>query len=304
MADLIATNNKPKMQAKKGLVSFKDCPNKCVDGYIFQPYGHRRVLCPYCEEKRKSIINEDAVIVNEDGDKVSIADELNLQKSWIGTAYDFNAVLPEFAVKSLVADSVESIKDTLQGLINNSNIGELQDESILLNLGSKVCWRNFVYPYMMNYYREGRSVAPLLTPLDICKYRAYAEQYGIQDSSHGINYYDIIDRDVCVIALDSGVTKTGVDAVKGLMQLRANKDKSTLIITDYWGNFLDSVYHTEPVKLLNIAKLYSVTYTQKFTEQEKKREAQFGTSAVIPQSNQVSSKDFQAMLRPNNGSHL
>ena len=45
-----------KEEINNDLVSFKDCPNNCIKGYIFDPYKHKKVICTYCEEKRKSLL--------------------------------------------------------------------------------------------------------------------------------------------------------------------------------------------------------------------------------------------------------
>ena len=269
---IFKSSNSSLKDVNEDLVSFKDCPNKCIAGYYVDPYKHKKIRCKYCDEKRRQAVKE--VIVNESEE--TIADKLNLPASFIGTSCDADSIFPKFAIKDIKEDSLKAIKEVVVNFINKATIGELLTESAMFNFGKKVYEFNFIYPLMMNYYLSGRTVTPLISPLDICRLRNEAEKYSFSTKGDSFSYYDLLDKDICVILIDTGVKETGIDAVKGLMQLRANRSKATIIVTNAWGSRILDMCSDGSERSLNLATLYSVEYTEKFVETEKKREETFG----------------------------
>ena len=69
-------------ETKEGsLVSFKDCPNHCIDGYIINPYSHKKVICDYCMNKRRLSVRDGLKSVT---DKKSISEILSYQTHLVG----------------------------------------------------------------------------------------------------------------------------------------------------------------------------------------------------------------------------
>lgn len=290
---LFKSADKPKLNSD--LVSFDDCPNHCVGGYIINPYEHKREICPYCEEKRKKISRGTEAQLSSDS--TDFLKMFNLQPVLNGSVYKDELVLPAFARKGLEPNSVSTVLKYLNSLINLASLGNLPECSYLINIGSKSCWINFVYPLMAKYYISGRTLTPLLYPPEICRLRAYAEKYGIQEEKLGLNYYDLLDRDICVVILDSGTMTTGILAVKGLMQLRASKGKSTIILTDLWGSQLEGMYYTEEENYKNIAKLVTVEY---LSREKKPTEAPPVARPSTMSRSQLSASEFEAMRSAKN----
>lgn len=290
---LFKSADRPKLN--QDLVSFDDCPNHCVGGYVIDPYKHKKEICPYCEEKRKKIARGTEVQLSTDS--TDFTKMFNLQPALTGSVYNDDLVLPAFARKGLEPNSVSGVLKCLNSLINSASLGTLLDCSYLINIGSKSCWINFVYPLMAKYYISGRSLTPLLYPTDICRLRAYAEKYGIQEEKLGLNYFDLLDRDVCVVILDSGTMATGILAVKGLMQLRASKGKATIILTDLWGSQLEGLYYTDESNYKNIAKLVTVEY---LSREKKPVEAPPVNRPSTMSRSQLSASEFEAMRSAKN----
>lgn len=255
--------NPVKMRPDSALMSFDDCPNKCTFGYIFDPYIHKKTLCPYCEEQRRKMVYEG--VVEENGK--TIAQLLGLQETLMGTLFDRERIVPAFARKELVETSVDRVLDKMKDLLDKASAGELLDRSYLFNLGAKCIDMNFYYPYMLRYYKAGKTVAPLMTPMGIVRLRRLAEE-GMDVGKNEVSFYDIVNRDVCVVTMDAGTTRQGIGQVKGLMQLRAQKEKATVIVTNVWGDAVRTLCKDSDVEegYFQLAEMYSVEYLKKEPE--------------------------------------
>lgn len=241
----------------KDLVSFPDCPNKCVGGYIFDPYTHTKKVCSYCSNKRSNVVRHD-IIDKESGQTIS--EILKLPISFAGKSYQADTVIPTFARKSIEEDSLEKVLVELRNLINKASVGELPEYSLMFNLGKYACENNFIYPFLLRVYKAGLSVAPMLTSLELMKLRSLYED-GL-DSSFG----DYLDKQVCVVVIDAGANYKEVMAVKGLMQLRANRYLPTIIFTGYWQRFVWDLVADESYTGYNLARLVSIEYINKDDE--------------------------------------
>lgn len=274
-------------------VSFKDCPNKCVNGYYINPYKRKKVKCEYCADKRLSLVHNKVAI---DGEKNNLAELLNLPKSFTGYgAYNIDSIIPAFASKDMIKESVDVVSDKLKELLDQVTAGRYPSYSIMFNLGKKAFENNFIYSYLVRSYLSGLTTCPYLTDFDICVSRNEAENsYG--DSK----FKDYLEYDVCVIVISSGATYNSLNVVKGFMQLRANKDKSTLIFTNSWGSKLLDLCTEDDVKCKNLAYLYSIEYSKKFEDNERKREE--ANMNTRPNLNTVglSSKAFDNLMKSNN----
>lgn len=271
-----------------GILSFKDCPNQCIDGYYFDPYKHRRIKCDYCESKRRSMV-KDSLVTKEDNE--TIYTKLHLPKSFAGVdSFNVDSVIPEFAQTHMLKDSVSSIKSELTRLFNDISVGVVSDHSILFNLGKKAFESNFIYAYLLRAYQAGVLVSPYVTDYDLSRL--------ISGDTEGYDftYNSLLHSDVCVVVILSGASINNVNIVKGLMQARAHYDKSTIIFTNSWGSYIRDLCLEGDVVSLNLATLCSIEYDEKYVENEKKyKELMKG---VTPRDNGLgmSSKEFNNLL--------
>lgn len=222
-----------------------ECPNRCVDGWKFDPYTHRKTLCEFCADSRKKLIVA--------GD-VDIHKELNLPHYIKGFSFDKETVVPDTRGNVLDNEATEVVKDRMELLINDVSIGVPPDNSILFNLGKKAFENNFIYPYLARAFMSGLTVAPLIDAFNLVQLRSQAEKEGFESE-----YNKLLDKDVCVIVIDAGATYNCVNSVKGFMQLRANRDKSTIIFTHTLSG-IDTLCVEDEEKVKSLAEMVSIKY--------------------------------------------
>ena len=298
----ILNSNSGVESLSENLMSFKDCPNHCVDGKIVDPYTHKRMDCPYCAEKRKKFAKGDLKDKNTDK---TIFELLDLPASYTGNEFSEELVIPEFAKKSMTNDSVDKVLTKLRELITDISIGNLPSCSLMFNLGKKSNEINFIYPYLIKGYVSGRSLVPLVTLTDLCQLRLEFE--GSTYSVHlnkTYNYNDLINRDICVVVIDAGATYTSLLAVKGLLQLRAQKMKPTIVFTNQWNSYVRDICSEDDYECYNLATLYSVEYTnkEKDTDVSSTISQAQNQMSVTPQSRGfgMSSDDLRNMMTAKN----
>ena len=269
-----AVNRETSVAMNEDLVSFSDCPNKCSGGYIFNPYTHVRTICKFCADKRALATKEDLP------DKVSgknISEILRLPKSYVGQSYNQDAIIPMSVRKDLVIESLNTTMNELRDLMNKISVGTLPETSILVNLGRHGCSNNFIYPFLIKADKAGLTVAPMLTALEVVNMRLEYE------NGYSKEFEEYLDKQVCVVVIDTGASTTTVRNVRGFMQLRAYKSLPTIIFTDYWGSEISSLTLEPEECSYSYAKLISVEYVQKERETPKEPEQKH----VIPTSNGI-----------------
>ena len=240
-------------------VSFAECPNKCINGILYNPYSRVSQPCPYCEEKRK----EELAKYESNTDEKSIYEILKIQPSLSGDLFSMEMLIPEVATKYLTKESLSEVEDTLSKMLSDITIGEYPDYSILFNFG-KTCDASIFYvPFMTKAYRNGLKVAPLLDVLTLSELRINFEKFGntLESSTEwGASLKDYLEADICIVTIDAGATPLGVGGVKGLMQLRALKGKPTYIFTNLWGKSIYEIHLKEPQYCCHVANLVEVIY--------------------------------------------
>ena len=267
-------------------VSFPNCPYKCTNGVLYNPYTGVKTPCPYCEEKRKENIQN----LNEEKDSKSIYEVLRITQQFTGSDYNFSRVIPDYAVKYITEESLMNVEKFLNDFMLSIGIGEYPDYSIMFNLGKKANAENIIVPYMLKAYENGLKVAPLLDTVSLCKMRHDLEEYGFNfsfSSDWGSSFNDYVNADICIVQIDTGVTQNGIDNVKGLMQLRATKNKSTFIFTNAWGSRIMDLCTEDDIKVKNLAFLVSVEYAKK--EKQEIDEPIQNSKYVQPSTNMNSS---------------
>ena len=299
--NILDSNNKVE-RVSSNLISFSDCPNNCVDGKIFNPYTHKKEICTYCAEKREKFAKDD---IKDSKTGKTISELLELPVSYTGNEFNEDLVLPEFAKKDMTPESVSSVLSKLRELITDISIGILPKCSLMFNLGKKANEINFIYPYLIKGYILGLSLVPLITLTDLCQLRLAFEgsTYSV-NLNKDYNYNDLINRDICIVVIDAGATYTSLLAVKGLVQLRAQKLKPTIIFTNQWNNYVRDICSEDDYECYNLATLYSVEYKNSSKEQGEKTKSESINNQMSPtaQSNGfgVSSNTLRNMMTAKN----
>lgn len=271
-------------------VSFPDCPNKCIDGFYINPYQHRRIKCAYCEEKRRQAVTTNSS-VNKDNEKIN--EVLNLPSSFVGYGnFEFSQVLPDYAVKVMEPESVEMVGEKLASLIKNISVGEVSEDSLLFNLGKKAFENNFIYVYLVRAYIAGLKVSPFISSYELNELRNGSKS--IMDLD--IKYSDFIKTDVCVVSIDAGATSHEILAVKGLMQIRAQYSKSTIVFTNAWNGVVMDMCTEDGKGSRSLALLYSIEYNKKYLEREKNFERLTSSSNIRNNAQGLSSDEFNNLL--------
>lgn len=242
--------------------SFNDCPNQCVDGMYVDPYSHKRMRCPYCFDKRRELVTGDAIL---DGDD-TVKSKLNLPSCLSGDILVTSSLIPKSGIKQLVPETVEDVYKKLEKLYQDMTAGVLPESSLLINLGKKSFEANFVSPFMLRAFQAGVSVAPYVTDMDV--YEAFNNG---KPSIEGLIYIDLLEADLCMVQILASASREKIFAVKGLMEFRANRNKSTVIVTKAWNSYIRDLLLDEEddveITSKNLAKLISVDY--KKTEDEE-----------------------------------
>lgn len=238
MEEAIFSQTNGVVKTTKSILSFDDCPNKCVDGYYIDPYIHKRKKCLYCENKRKQLAQSKLQL---DSDK-SIQTLLNIPNMLSGYgSLQISTIVPVDSQYFSFTDAISTMED----LFNKASSGDSSDFSILFNLGKVSCVRNFINPYLMRAYIGGATVSPYITARDV--FNLIRKEAGLititddkivgYDNDYIINnfvYNDLLNTDICVVHITTGSLYNQIRAVKGLMQMRASNNRSTIIFTDAW----------------------------------------------------------------------
>ena len=270
-------------------LSFKDCPNRCVDGYYVNPYTHKRIKCEYCADKRRETVQKNLEL--DDGE--SINEKLNLPKSYQGYgSFNISQVIPEYSAKVMEKESVDHVGALLEELIQKISVGDVSECSILFNLGKKAFVNNFIYAYMVRAYIAGLSVSPFITAFELCDLRDGREN----SLNDGRKFEDFIKSDVCIVSIDAGSTMRELLCVKGLMQLRANYSRSTLIFTGLWGSIVRDMCVEDGVGTQSLALLSSIEYDKAYLDREENFERAVSASSIRNNSRGISSDEFDKLL--------
>ncbi len=213
-----------KMQPKEALMSFPDCPNRCVKGYVLDPYTHSQTICTYCERKRREMLTSDV----QNGD--NIHKTLNPPNTYngIGEDIDIGTIIPDNLRSNFTAYSYDNITTKIRELLSLSYRGKLPTYSMLFLFTRHVNYVNFTTPVIKNYYIAN---VPSVAADNILVTRSrYLYEQGETDNSLPFTYLDLITKQFCIVTVDSGITKKGMYGIAGLMRQRANQGLPTVIV--------------------------------------------------------------------------
>lgn len=260
MEEIFEHVNETLTSKDKLYTSFEGCPNNCDNGWIFNPYTHKRSLCSYCEQKRKHMVSNKATI---EGSHAKLSKLLNISDTLLGTEFDFDTVIPIEEQKMLQPTTVTKVRDIMKSLMQSASNGDELEESVMINTGARNNNMNFISAFMRRYYISGKTVAPLLTVPRLCTLRREYELCDLDRlKDNDIIYTDFINADVCVVIADSGINLAGVNAIRGLMQLRRLEDKATVVMSDSITKYMLELRNTTCIPYKHLARYYTVDYIQ------------------------------------------
>lgn len=241
-------------------ISFGDCPYNCHNGVVFNPQTKVKQPCPHCSAKRKEIAKD---MEKDDKSGLTISETLRIPAVLTGVGFNEDEIILATEQKKMSEDSVQSVKETMLQLMNNVTLGVLPDYSILFNFGMKANMTGFVFPLLMKGYKAGLKCAPLVYAFDLVRLRLDYEENYLQHRNlpWGDSFLDYVDADLCVTVIDAGSSILDILAVKGLMQLRANRRKPTIIIAEQWSKNVTPLCCDE--KMFALAYCCSVVYGRK-----------------------------------------
>lgn len=261
---------------RKGVVILNEvCPNHCRDGFIINPYTHKREICSFCKGKREEEVKSGTAIK-----------DLNLPDSFTNTKFEPESVFPSYVLSHLEKDSVIKVSDVMQKLVQDASIGVKPNHSMLFNLGIKVVEDNFLCPLILKSYLSGLKTVPIIDVPTLRRKRYFYELGTGLDKDDSFTFEDILESDMCVVVIDAGSDHMGVLAVKGLMQLRARKQKATIILTHLWNRDVANLQSEDDIKSYGLATPYSIEYIKK--EEGTYKKEQYGGIGLTK-------KEFEAM---------
>ena len=291
-------NSKETLESSGNMLSFKDCPNRCIDGYYVDPYRHKRVKCLYCEQKRIDIARNKIDVLDMSTNK-NIEKSLNLPSYVNGINFDVNSLIDKKDESMIEEKSLQEVKDSLEELLNMATIGDLPDYSLCINLGRKAHKDNLVYPWMLRLYMSGVSLSPYISSKELSDLR---ENYGFSEVAEelGISYKDLLKRDGCFVFLDAGSTDSDINAVKGLMELRASKNKVTIVIIGLVGGMTKRISTDDKVK--DLGYYLSVEYKpQEFKGKNGfNNKNTYSSKSANSSSNEISSDMMKNLMSSHN----
>lgn len=285
------------IEASASMMSFKDCPNKCVDGYYIDPYKHKKIKCQYCADKRKKIVQGKLQASGDNGVE-DIRQLLNLPRSFVGLGnYDINTVIPVASQKLLEQDSITLVDNELKSLISSASLGEVSEESLFFNLGSSSILPNFINTYLTRAYMSGLTVCPLISERDVMLARL-SENPSVELNKNikiNVDFSTMLEKEVCVVFISTGASREGIESVLGLIQLRAQYDRSTIVFTKHWGytiKIFSWLFETTDIKDKSIPRNISVKYKPRYenNSNEKDSESSYSTrdsSQVVNNNSQT-----------------
>lgn len=255
------------VKASDNLMSFAGCPNRCRDGYYIDPYKHKRIRCEYCLELRRKLVKED--IKTDSG--AGVAKALRLPQTLMGYGnFDVESVFVKAETTKMEDWSVQFVSDVLKGMMERVSVGEAVASSLLINLGRRAHTQHFISPFLIRSYISGLTTAPFLTSLDVACLRLMQSgdlQAGWRETYKDMSMESIIKADTCLVYIDAGAGSNHereLNAVKGLMQLRAWEGRGTIILTDYYSKkfMFDSM--TVDANMAEVADVATNTSRQSF----------------------------------------
>lgn len=263
-----------------------NCPYNCKDGKVYNRVSHRFEICPHCSELRVKQVRGE--VECEGG--LTVSELLRVPERYTGLSFNMDLVIPNrYQQMRLIPESVEEVGTVLNQLISDATMGEVPKRTYLFNLGDCADISAFVYPYMMRAYKAGLKVAPLVYSLELQRLRNKLER-SFEDEEfrpsvldkYGDNYDDYLDADICITVLDTGATIKDLNAIRGIIDNRAERGKATMVFTYAYFDRIFSLCSNGDEMSLRLATLVQVRFRKASTGQSSETRQYQSSSSGAP----------------------
>jgi hypothetical protein len=219
------------------LLSFKDCPNRCIDGYYVDPYKHEKIKCKYCQEMREKMVKDS---LKDAESNQTLKQYLRIPESIRSYGFDAEKFFTPIALKELDEGNVAEIKKELSSLISNISLGNVPDYSVCIYLKDYAEPLQFIYAFLVRSYLAGLKTLPVMNTHYLRKLRLLDTLEGLEEKDGNyskkdiegkLEYTDLLEADILVVSVDDGMEGTEFQSVKGIVQLRGSQSKPTVVVT-------------------------------------------------------------------------
>lgn len=205
----------------------KFCKYGCNDnGKYFDKITRTFKICPDHKKIRSGEVREG---VTEDG--LEVYKLLGFSGDYLTYEFDESVIISKSQIAFLDSSSVEETQRGVRELVDNLTLGVPPKISITISLDRQFNADSIAVPLLLNAYKAGLSVAPLISATD---YRIKVQREDNENTKRGTaeTFRDVyLDRKVVLMIIPSGVSEYDVLEAKGLMQARAVKGNSTIFLT-------------------------------------------------------------------------
>lgn len=235
------------------------CVEDCVDGYHFNSKSKKfDIVCKSCKERRQKRSRKNYKDVRSGS---TIHKELRVRKSLnIGLCTE-ETLLSKETKNHISTESLKKVGEDIRGLLGKVSAGEKEDESKMINLGSKPNIQEFVSQYLIRGYESGLKVAPLRSIGDYRMLRktiVSAESTLSPEKEAELSSW--LESEVCVVVLDTGVLEEELYALQGLLQTRdIYYNNPTLVVTLNWASYLKKIENDTKVKRKDLCRFVGVS---------------------------------------------
>lgn len=206
------------------LIRFDDCPYGCnASGKVLDVETGQMKPCPYCSEKRKTLMKMGLAVEETTGKEEDLWKVLGIPQRFITDKFVYDSVIAEHERRWLDNDSLERQQEELEGIIDLLLLNELPTYSICVGLpiGGRV--ENVIYPILATAYKNGFSVAKCIS----------CAQYGRLVLKQSDELEDYFSKDIVVILVNEGASYGDISVTKGLIQTRGLSGLPTILVTTW-----------------------------------------------------------------------
>lgn len=196
------------------------CAYHCNDENEVLDIIHGRLVpCPTCSK-----IMQDSVADRKTPQGIPLYKVLGFNRDpGLSGVFDYDKVIPDVVKIKYSSESIDSQRDSYKNLWDAIVRGDDLDQSWCFGIGSKGNLDVFIYPLLVEAYKNGKSVSQLTSITSIDR---------LYEFSKGADAYESLLRSyLLVTVLDEGINAHGVATAKSLMQSRSLKGLATVFVT-------------------------------------------------------------------------
>lgn len=203
---------------------FDDCPYHCNDsGSILDTVAGKMIPCPYCSEKKKQMMKDGHVEVEDEEISLPLAKVLGIDAEFLNDTFAYKSVIPEAELLFIDEESVKKQSDTAEELYLGLTVGRLPSESYCFGISIKGRAERFAYPMLAKAYMSGLTVGRFISCSEFSR-------VSLDSKEDVLDFYNV---DFLMMLINEGCLQSDLAAAKGLMQARALKGKPTVFVTTW-----------------------------------------------------------------------